>query len=310
MTLERDVRLDGFVEPIGKLTRDERQSMSFVYAATHLGLSAPLPLSLSLPLTDKPYADVQIRSFFQNLLRERDGELQPLMARVGLARDEVAGLLFHLGADCAGAISVPPVGAPPAKVTGNLETDYDPLDEIKLAEIVTSQHRYRRLPTGLRDPWPLAGVESKIALTLMADGSFAAPRAGTGAPTTHILKVPRTDRAGDARLEVESLRLSAACGIETASADLRTIAGIDVAVVERFDRYRNDEALICRRHQEDFAQALVARVGAHGTAGHEAFCRQRRGEPSHVAARYRRRCPAGSRTARCLHRARRRVSLS
>ena len=144
MSLELDVRLDGFADPIGRLVRDERSNLWFAYTPGHLGNGRAMPLSLSLPLTDQPYGDVQARAFFGNLLQERDGELGQIMARHGLERGDVVGLLLHLGADCAGAISVLPSGAPPAKVPGNLDTDYVRLEDRRLAEIVTSLHQHRR----------------------------------------------------------------------------------------------------------------------------------------------------------------------
>jgi serine/threonine-protein kinase HipA len=145
---------------------------------------------LSLPLTDEPYGDALTRAFFDNLLQERDGSLADVMAREGLARDDVAGLLLHLGKDCPGALSVLPVGAPPVKVPGDYTSDYSPIEQATLVEIVTALHERGRLPRGTSDPSPLAGVQSKIALTVLPDGRFAEPNAGTGAPTTHILKVP------------------------------------------------------------------------------------------------------------------------
>lgn len=254
MSLKLDVRLDGFADPIGSLVRDDNSALSFSYEALYAEQPNAIRISLSLPLTDRAYGDQAARAFFGNLLQERDGELGSLMAREGLARDDIAGLLYYLGGDCAGAISVLPAGAPPTKVPGDYTTDYVPLTPQKLGEIVRTLHQHQRLPAGLQDPSPLAGVESKIALTLLPDGRFAQPVEGSGAPTTHILKVPR--RPGEAKQEVAALRLSAACGIMTAPGELRQVDNIDVVMVTRFDRFIDANGKICRLHQEDFAQAL------------------------------------------------------
>ncbi|TIL55465.1 MAG: type II toxin-antitoxin system HipA family toxin, partial [Mesorhizobium sp.] len=124
-------------------------------------------LSLSLPLAEEPYNDVITRAFFDNLLQERDGVLTDVMAREGIARDDIAGLLYHLGKDCAGALSVLPSGSPPTKVPGNYERDYLPIPPDRMIAIVKALNERKRLPDGTEDPSPLAGVQSKIALTVL-----------------------------------------------------------------------------------------------------------------------------------------------
>jgi serine/threonine-protein kinase HipA len=114
----------------------------------------------------------------------------------------------------------------------------------------------RRLPIGTTDPSPLAGVQSKIALTRLADGRLAQPIPGTGAPTTHILKVPDRDHPRDAAHEAATLDLSRALGFETSEAAVVEIGEIEVLLVRRFDRALDRDGRVARLHQEDFAQAL------------------------------------------------------
>ena len=251
-----DVRLDGFDDPIGNLLRDEKGAMAFAYQSHYLDNPDAIPLSLSLPLTDVPYEDQRARPFFDNLLQERDGPLQKVIDREGLARSDVAGLLFHLGRDCPGSISVLPLGAPAAKVPGNFETDYRRLDAAQVTRIVHSLHRRQRLPDETEDPSPLAGVQSKIALTILPDGAFAEPLQGSGAPTTHIVKVPDQAHPNDPHLELEALRLSAALGFDTVEATVQEFDGVSALIIRRFDRSLDGENRIIRIHQEDFAQAL------------------------------------------------------
>lgn len=251
-----DVRLDGFTDPAGVLVRDANGALAFSYTPEHLNAQNSQPLSLSLPLGDEPYSDVITRAFFDNLLQERDGALADVMAREGLARDDIAGLLEHLGKDCAGALSVLPMGAPPVKVPGDLDRDYAEITDDRLLAIVSALHERRRLPDGTADSSPLAGVQSKIALTLLPSGQFAQPSPGSGAPTTHILKVPDRDHRRDAKLEAATLDLSRSLGIETAKARVLNVGQLDVLLIERFDRARDVEGRVIRLHQEDFAQAL------------------------------------------------------
>ncbi len=251
-----DVRLDGYEAPIGKLIRTALDNVAFTYSKEHLAITNALPLSLSFPLNDEPYGDVATRSFFSNLLQERDQPLREVMERFGIESADFVGLLFHMGADCAGAVSILPDGAPPTKVPGNLETDYDVLSSEDLELIVRALHDRRPLPNNLRDPSPLAGVQSKLSILLLANEQFALPKLGTGAPTTHVMKVPDRNHKADSQRESLSLQLSDQCGMATVPSAQLEIAEIPVLFTTRFDRARNALGQIVRLHQEDFAQAL------------------------------------------------------
>lgn len=251
-----DVRLDGYDDPIGKLIRAESDNVAFAYSKEHLAITNALPLSLSFPLSDEPFGDVATRSFFSNLLQERDQPLREVMERYGIESADFVGLLFYIGADCAGAVSILPEGAPPTKVPGNLGTDYDVLSSENLELIVKALHDRRPLPNDLRDPSPLAGVQSKLSILLLENEQFALPKPGTGAPTTHVMKVPDCNHKADSLRESLSLQLSDQCGIATVPSAQLEIAGIPVLITTRFDRGRNALGQIVRLHQEDFAQAL------------------------------------------------------
>ena len=254
MTLRLDVRIDGFADPVGQLARDDRQNLTFGYHPAYSALPDAMPLSLSLPIREETYGDAQARAFFDNLISEQDGDLRRIMERHALERSDIAGLLSHLGKDCPGALSVLPEGAPPAKVPGDLARDYVPLGAARLAEIVTSLHERRRLPDDIQAPSPLAGVQSKIALARLPDGRLAEPVPGSGAPTTHILKVPEQGHLEDVDRELLALELSGRL-VATATAERVDFGRIPALLVARFDR-EVDNGIVRRRHQEDFAQAL------------------------------------------------------
>lgn len=256
MSLALDVRLDGYADPIGALASDDNGAVAFAYRSDYLQRPDALALSLSLPLGDFTYADVVTRAYFDNLLQERDTARKEITDRHGLANDDIVGILFHLGKDCAGAVSVLAEGAPPAKLPGDYATDYDAYSDERLAHIVKAFHHREPLPADLQDPSPLAGVQSKIAVTLLPDGRLAEPVPGSGAPTTHILKVPDFRRWQDAGHEREAMRLSSGRGFPTAAVELRRIADITTLLVKRFDRLLDAQGRVIRRHQEDFCQAL------------------------------------------------------
>ncbi|MCH4267201.1 MAG: HipA domain-containing protein [Brevundimonas sp.] len=247
------VWMDGFQTPAGRLARTSHGDTAFLYDADYVAAGG-VPLSLALPVEEEAFGDVETRAFFANLLPE-NAQLQRIMERHGIARDDVVGLLEHLGADCAGSVSCLPLDAPPIKSPGLLAEDYEPLDDKALLKLVRSLRDERRVPTDLTDPSPVAGVQSKVAVTRLADGVFALPRAGSRVPTTHILKVPARRDARDTRHEEAAAILAAAAGLDVSVPTAIRIGDVDALLIERFDRHVAD-GIVSRIHQEDFAQAL------------------------------------------------------
>lgn len=247
------VWMDGFNTPAGFLVRDEAEAVTFFYDPDYLDAGG-LPLSMSLPLTDRDFGDVETRAFFDNLLPENN-QLDRVMARYALPRTDVVGLLSHLGADCAGAVSCLPVGDPPVKTPGDLAKDYEPIDDALLLRIVRSLAEAQRLPDEVTDPSPVAGVQRKIAVTLLPGRIFALPRPGLRVPTTHILKVPERRFGEEAKHEEAAALLARAAGLEVSVPEAIRVGDYSALLIERFDREVRD-GVVRRIHQEDFAQAL------------------------------------------------------
>lgn len=251
------VWIEGVDYPVGHLDYADsgRQSIFFAYTDEWLAESVAFPISLSLPFEGGAHDDRLSRAFFNNLLQEND-QLDRLLLREGLERSDIIGILSHLGADCAGALSCIPINAPPVKRPGNLETDYDPIDDANLSELVRRLAAGEPLPDELRDPSPVAGYRRKLSLAMTKDRQFAVPKPGLGVPTTHILKIPGPNHRYEARQEAAAAKLARACGFDAAASESVPIDGQDVILIERFDRVWDDRGLVARLHQEDFAQAL------------------------------------------------------
>lgn len=256
--MRMDVWIEAGDKPVGVLTRDDTGGLSFVYAE---GVTRAHQLSLSLPLRPEPFPDADCRGYFANLLFEGP-QLERILDSYKLERGDIGALLWHLGADCPGAISVTPEGSGPGKTPGRFPQDYELLDEDRLHTILLSLHLHKRLPDDARDPSPVAGVQGKIAVVAQ-EGRFYLPKAGSRAPTTHILKVSPADDAQITRHEVALLKIAAACGIQIATCEALefALAGrhIYALLSTRFDRdiqIVEGEALITRAHAEDFCQAL------------------------------------------------------
>ena len=249
-----DIWLECSATPVGRVAADDNGDLLFVYAEDWTVNTNAHPISLSLPLINEPFRDATTRSFFDNLLQEND-QLDRVLARYGLDRSDVVGILEHIGADCAGAISCLPVDRPPVKRPGNIFTDYDRLSEEELSNIVTRLAKGQALPDELLDPSPVAGFRRKISLAADADGNYLVPKKGLGVPTTHILKIPDPNHRNEARHEAYAAALARRCGIDAALCNDGKIAGQDVLLIKRFDRSVAADGSITRLHQEDFAQA-------------------------------------------------------
>lgn len=256
--MRMDVWIEGRSTPVGHLERREDKSLLFSYAED---VAPEHRLSLSLPIGPEPVSDAGCRGYFANLLFEGP-QLEHVMDSYRLDRDDVGSLLWYLGADCPGAVSVTPEGTGPVKTPGRFPADYVLLDDKRLQAIALSLHLHRRLPDAERNPSPIAGVQGKIAV-VAHDGQLYVPAPGSRAPTTHILKVSPVSDPEITCHEVALLRIAGTCGIEVAEAEPWVIEAsgrsIQALVSTRFDRIHVEgegEDLITRVHAEDFCQAL------------------------------------------------------
>lgn len=230
----------------GRLASDDTFSLSYQYSE---GYAGP-PLSLRLPVRPLPYGDSEARAFFGNLLQE-GWRLERIAARHRVARTDIAGLLVHLGRECPGAISVVPENQPPGKAPGILATDYREISAEQLREDVAALYARRAPRAGTE--FSLAGVQSKMAVTLLADGRVAEPI--DGAPTTHILKVGNAEDELLVENEFVCLRTAALLGLPVVPCGIGRAGQTPYLLVPRFDR-RIDNGLVRRLHQEDCCQAL------------------------------------------------------
>lgn len=249
-----NVWVEASPDPIGRLTADDNGTVQFTYAPGWIDAAANFPLSLSLPLREEPFGDAVARAFFSNLLQEND-QLERVMAREGLDRGDIVGLLAHVGADCAGSVSVVRADHPPIKRPGSLGQDYDALGEEDFADLVLRLAQGRPLPAEMRDPSPVAGFRRKISLAALPGDRFGLPKMGSGAPTTHILKIPDPDHRHEARHEAFVTTLAQQAGFNVGDCVAGEVEGQDVLLITRFDRWVVEDQ-VYRVHQEDFAQAL------------------------------------------------------
>lgn len=238
--------------------RDDRWSLS--YAEPWLADARSYPLSPALPLTRPPadYPSASIKRFIEHLLPEGRA-LDVAVAYNGLARTNVFGLIWALGAETAGAL----------RFTGDAAAAL-PAGEAVLRE-VSRQELDRRIAEREHVPltvWDgkvrmsVAGLQDKLLVYLdrpLDDGGRLFLVDGPRLASTHILK-PDTGNPKTPHLAVNEhfcLSLARRMGLPAAEVGLLRTPR-PVLVVRRFDRELDNaggQPRVRRRHIIDACQA-------------------------------------------------------
>lgn len=229
----------------------------FQYDPALLGLSqAERPrwqLSLRLPIQPGPYGD-EARVFFENLLTE--GLLRDDLARA-VQRDpkDVAGLLNHVGAECAGDVQVWPAGmeVPPPS--------YTRVEAADLRDLFVARHGEQHTAAQLRGRQVMSGTQAKLVFWKQAipgeEAIYHLP--DNGAPTTVLIKRPSGRYPWLVENEWVCQQLAVSVGLPAADTEIVPHPSgrpeDALLVSRRFDRIEDDDG-ITRLHQEDMCQAL------------------------------------------------------
>jgi serine/threonine-protein kinase HipA len=235
---------------VAVIDRDrDRPRLSYTEEAlSSYPLGSPL-LSLSLPVGTRRYTQGIVRPFLDGLLPE--GESRRSIARdVGVSERDTYGLICALGRDCAGAIVIQPVEDPPPPLPTTATAE--PLSDQEIEALVLDL-KSAPLGVGGRVRISLAGVQEKLVLTRMPDGSWGRPVDGT--PSTHILKPEMAVFPDTVENEAFCMRIAKHLGLDVANVETTAIGGRKLIVVERYDRIVGADGSVERVHQEDFCQA-------------------------------------------------------
>lgn len=249
------VTLAGTIDP---------QIKHFCYEKAYLESMKGTALSLSLPLTNRPYEEPEFKPYFEGLLPEGEAR-HALAAQLGAREEDYLTLLCGI-LDCIGDIAVVelPEGEKNWEDLLSL-AHYEPISLSDISCSLTSSERVAQ--ASLASRLSLTGTQHKLGLARMFDDKKTLTwlRPLDGAASTHILKAGQITRIP----ELEMLALSAArsCRIKVASAELIELQPGNIAIcVERFDRQiskdANKKLTVLRRHQEDFSQALRLSSGS------------------------------------------------
>ena len=243
---------------VGEYVQHASGAEEFIYSDSWLEHEArAIPLSLSLPLTDKRHKGNRVQRYFANLLPENKNIRARIQAGFGAKTEQPFDLLSAIGRDCAGAIQL---------LTERGAVDIKKIEGAALSHTQIAAH-LRTQKTVPFDPSnaddfriSLAGVQEKTAL-LRHQGKWYRPRAAT--PTTHIFKLPigriehnNIDLSKSVENEWLCLAILREFGLPVANAQIGNFNGLKALIVERFDReLAKDGRWIMRLPQEDLCQA-------------------------------------------------------
>jgi serine/threonine-protein kinase HipA len=238
----------------GTLTQGVAGALSFAYDDGYRRSEAAVPISLSMPLTDRDHTGPAVRAFCQGLLPDNEDVLERWGRDFQVSARNPFALLRHVGEDCAGAVQF----TDPERVAALLEHRGS-------VQLLTTAQVAARLRTLRRDPaawhlassgqFSLAGAQAKTAL-FWNPGERKWGDPSGAVPTTHIIK-PAIAGFDDHDLN-EHLCLIAAgrAGLVTAASWVETFDAERAIVVERYDRLPAGSGAVVRVHQEDMCQAL------------------------------------------------------
>jgi len=241
---------------VGEYIQHRSGAQEFIYCDNWLNNKSAVPLSLSLPLTDKSHKGDNVYNYFDNLLPDSAEIRNRIQSRFDAKTNRPFDLLAQIGMDCVGAIQL---------MSERTEVDVkniqgEPLNE---SEIAKNLRNYQTLPLGMsRDEEfriSIAGAQEKTAL-LWHNDQWQRPVGAT--PTTHIFKLPigKIEHAGiDLSDSVENewlcLEILREFGLPVPTTSIETFEDMKVLVVKRFDReVSGDKRWIIRHPQEDMCQ--------------------------------------------------------
>ncbi|MEZ5952664.1 MAG: type II toxin-antitoxin system HipA family toxin [Hyphomonas sp.] len=228
--------------PVGEVLSREN-GPAFRYREDWTVSQGAFPVSLSMPINKAESGAERVIPWLMNLLPEGE-PLRAMSRALGIAAEDVVGMIMASGRDIAGALSF----RAPAEEPGYLSID----DSCSLERIINELPARPFLAGNEGVAMSLAGAQDKLPVHF-SDGVLSVPL--NGAASTHILKPDNPRLPGSVQNEALCMVLARRCGLPTAEITTGIAGARSFVLVTRYDRLV-ESGKVLRQHQEDFCQAL------------------------------------------------------
>lgn len=264
--LDVSIEINGRQREVGTISGSSDYDACFTYSEDYLDSKTARPISISLPLTDRPYDPESTRRFFEGLLPE--GFMRKTVAEQNRTDDgDYLSILEMLGSECLGAVQIK---GPEFRL---IEPSYKALDPETMFKLA-AEGATRSADLVVEAHLSLTGASGKIGAYRDPEGRWFLPVGS--APSTHILKQSHIRYDYIVQNEQLALRTAGLMGIDIPRSEIvetdeeeTGAAGVDARTenvlfaTERYDRTFEGademiDGLLCplRLHQEDMGQAL------------------------------------------------------
>lgn len=255
--IEVSVEIDGNPVHVGDISGNNSGDSVFTYSREYMQSPSARPISVSLPLQNESFTEIQTETFFDGLLPE--GFVRRTIAK-DLQKDErdYLSILADLGNECLGAVQI-------GRISENESPEYVKMSHAEIRELA-NEGVSKSVNLIKKAHLSLTGASGKVGLYYdPSNRDWYLPK-GT-APSTHIVKQSHVRLNDTVVNEQLSLLTAQKLGIDTpysfiVSRDTKAENNILFAT-KRYDRMINSMSGIIsglpapyRLHQEDFAQAL------------------------------------------------------
>jgi serine/threonine-protein kinase HipA len=230
---------------VGRIDVD-KSGPSFTYEPNWIGLRGAFPISTTMPFQSERISSDTFLPWAANLLPESE-QLRTLGQILGMARNDVIGLLSAIGGDTAGALSF----NQPGRTSSVL---WRPVGKPEELERIIEELPNKPFLVGEEGvSMSLAGVQAKLAVAVDESGGICIPM--NGSPSTHILKPDSSRLWGGVQNEAFCLTLARRMKIPTPDVTTGKAGKRTYLLVKRYDR-TGEGGRWRRLHQEDYCQAL------------------------------------------------------
>lgn len=249
------LEINGMNMLVGRLVGENSADAEFKYEQEYLQNPQARAISVSLPLQENSFSNIQTRTFFDGLLPEGYTR-RCVAAEMRVAADDYISILQNLGKECLGAIQI--IDDDETSDMSYLKMSLEKLHlfakegAVESANLVTKSHL------------SLTGASGKAGLYFEESSKEWFLPVGS-APSTHIVKQSHVRLNQIVTNEQLCLLTAQKLGIDIPESFIITFDDVDdgnvLFATKRYDRKEsrrmiNNLNIPYRLHQEDFSQAL------------------------------------------------------